>query len=68
MYLVRAEVKFLALDIVMAGEMQNSRRTELDVILKGLTPKHQRQLSVSTSNALEMFPVLEVRGTVTIRT
>ncbi|CAM9094298.1 unnamed protein product [Ascophyllum nodosum] len=43
----------------MAGEMQNSRRTELDVILKGLTPKHQRQLSVSTSNALEMFPVLE---------
>lgn len=30
-------------------------------MLRGLAPLHQRQLSVSSSNALEMFAVMEVR-------
>lgn len=41
--------------------MPEARRREVDVLLRGLAPKHQRQLSVSTSNALERFAVLEVR-------
>lgn len=40
--------------------MPEARRREVDVLLRGLAPKHQRQLSVSTSNALERFAVLEV--------
>ena len=36
-------------------------RKEIDKMLRGLTPKHQRQLSVSSSNALERFAVMEVR-------
>ncbi len=36
-------------------------RREIDKMLRGLTPKHQRQLSVSSSNALERFAVVEVR-------
>lgn len=35
-------------------------RREIDKMLRGLTPKHQRQLSVSSSNALERFAVMEV--------
>lgn len=31
-------------------------------MLRGLGPKYQRQLSVSTSNALESFAILEVSG------
>lgn len=40
--------------------MPEARRREVDALLKGLTPKHERQLSVSTSNALERFSVIEV--------
>lgn len=41
--------------------MPEAIRKKVDKMLRGLTPKHQRQLSVSTSNALDRFPVVEVR-------
>lgn len=40
--------------------MPEARRRELDEMLRGLAPRHQRQLSISTSNALDMFSVIEV--------
>lgn len=43
------------------SEMREARRRELDEMLRGLAPRHQRQLSISTSNALDMFSVIEVR-------
>lgn len=41
--------------------MPEKERREVDKMLRGLAPLHQRQLSVSSSNALEMFAVMEVR-------
>lgn len=41
--------------------MPEAERREVDKMLRGLAPKHQRQLSVSSSNALERFAVMEVR-------
>lgn len=49
-----------ALAVDQDQAMPEARRREVDVLLRGLAPKHQRQLSVSTSNALERFAVLEV--------
>lgn len=43
--------------------MPEAVRREVDKMLRGLAPKHQRQLSVSSSNALERFAVIEVRRT-----
>ncbi|CAM9487459.1 unnamed protein product, partial [Ectocarpus sp. 4 AP-2014] len=39
--------------------MPEAERREVDAMLRGLGPKYQRQLSVSTSNALESFAILE---------
>eukprot|EP00752_Nemacystus_decipiens_P005687 g5147.t1 len=39
--------------------MPEKERREVDKMLRGLAPLHQRQLSVSSSNALEMFAVME---------
>ncbi|CAM9128695.1 unnamed protein product, partial [Ectocarpus sp. 6 AP-2014] len=39
--------------------MPEAERREVDSMLRGLGPKYQRQLSVSTSNALESFAILE---------
>ncbi|CAM9878723.1 unnamed protein product [Scytosiphon promiscuus] len=39
--------------------MPEAERREVDKMLRGLAPKHQRQLSVSSSNALERFAVIE---------
>lgn len=43
--------------------MPEAERREVDKMLRGLAPRHQRQLSVSSSNALERFTVMEVRET-----
>eukprot|EP00903_Cladosiphon_okamuranus_P009996 g9481.t2 len=39
--------------------MPEKERREVDKMVRGLAPLHQRQLSVSSSNALEMFAVME---------
>ncbi|CAM9606381.1 unnamed protein product, partial [Ectocarpus sp. 12 AP-2014] len=43
--------------------MPEAERREVDAMLRGLGPKYQRQLSVSTSNALESFAILEKSNT-----
>lgn len=55
----RARCSFIS---ILDTKMPEKERREVDKMLRGLAPLHQRQLSVSSSNALERFAVMEVRS------